>query len=182
MKPITALFAALIASAAVIPAFAEDPAPVPAANTTDNAMGDVSIEHFVPMATSSNLLEIQSSELALQKASSDQVKQFAQQMIADHTKAGEEMKAALSQRKGDLGSPDTLLKEDAAALDTLKNASAENFDMAYIELQRMAHDKAVALFQSYASKPDDPTLGAFAQKTLPVLEMHRQHAMQLAGK
>ncbi len=124
-------------------------------------MGDVSIDHFVPMATSSNLLEIQSSELALQKASSDQVKQFAQQMIADHTKAGEEMKAAL---------------------DTLKNASTEDFDMAYIELQRMAHDKAVALFQSYASKPDDPTLGAFAQKTLPVLEMHRQHAMQLAGK
>jgi putative membrane protein len=181
VKPITALFAAFIASAAVH-AHAEDPAPVPAASTMDNAMGDVSIEHFVPMATSSNLLEIQSSELALQKGSSDQVKQFAQQMITDHTKAGLEMKAALSQREGDLGSPDTLLKEDAAALDRLKNADAGSFDQAYIDLQRMAHDKAVALFQSYASKPDDPTLGAFAQKTLPVLEMHRQHVMQLAGK
>src|SRR5690349_2649834 len=49
---------------------------------------------FVDMAASSNMFEIESSKLALEKASTQPAKDFAQHMIDDHLKAGAEMKAA----------------------------------------------------------------------------------------
>jgi predicted outer membrane protein len=42
-----------------------------------------------------NTFEIQSSELAKERAQSSDVKSFADQMIADHTKAGEDFKSAV---------------------------------------------------------------------------------------
>src|SRR5690349_10191595 len=51
-------------------------------------------QEFAAMAAGSNMFEIESSKLALQKASLQPTKDFAQHMIDDHTKAGEEMRAA----------------------------------------------------------------------------------------
>jgi putative membrane protein len=53
-------------------------------------------ETFVKKTTVSNLFEIQSSQLALQKSQNEQVKKFAQMMVDDHTKAGKELKSTLS--------------------------------------------------------------------------------------
>src|SRR5688572_26064977 len=52
---------------------------------------------FITLAGSGGLLEVQSSQLAAQRATSDEVKRFAQQMVADHTKANQEM-ATLTSR------------------------------------------------------------------------------------
>src|SRR5687767_3842162 len=52
------------------------PAPAPIAVT--------SAAEFVPTATSSNLFEIESSRLALQRSRDPEVRRFAQQMIRDH--------------------------------------------------------------------------------------------------
>jgi predicted outer membrane protein len=46
---------------------------------------------FARMAAVVNMFEIKSSEPALEAASKDSTKEFAQHMIADHTKAGEEI-------------------------------------------------------------------------------------------
>jgi putative membrane protein len=170
MNTLRALFVA--ASVSVVPlaitAHAQD-------NTAASSQA-VDKATFVTMATSSNLLEIQSSEMALQRASSQEVKDFATQMIQDHTKASEEMMAVLSQQ-GQAATP-AMTDRHAGQLKDLADQNS-NFDTAYIQLQRAAHEEAVTLFQSYASAPDDEALGAFAQKTLPTLEMHREHVMKL---
>ena len=53
---------------------------------------------FAVSAADAGILEVQLGTLALTKATSSIVKQFAQTMIDDHTKANEELKA-LSERK-----------------------------------------------------------------------------------
>lgn len=131
---------------------------------------------FVNMATSSNMLEIQSSEMALQRASSEEVKAFANQMIQDHTKASAEM-AAVLQKKG-MAPPTELDAKHKQMLQELAD-NKSNFDQAYVELQRGAHEEAVGLFTSYGANPDDQDLGAFAQKTLPTLQMHLDHVTKL---
>src|SRR5690606_24691060 len=78
--PMRAL-ATILALVLTIPAFAAD---VPE-KTQD----------FVSAATIGNRFEIDTSNLALKYAKGDDVKSFAQKMITDHTKAGEELKAAL---------------------------------------------------------------------------------------
>src|SRR5262249_56710139 len=51
---------------------------------------------FAKKVAAANTFEIESSQLALEHAQSADVKSFAQQMISDHTKAGEEFKQAIA--------------------------------------------------------------------------------------
>jgi putative membrane protein len=102
------------------------------------------------------------------------VKQFAQKMIDDHTKAGARMKTAIAQAGGDLKAPAALDPERKAALEKLSSASGDTFDKEYVDTQVKGHDKAVELFSAYAQGGDNPDLKAFAQATLHTVKMHRQ--------
>lgn len=138
---------------------------------------------FVQTVPSANAFEIQSSQLAEEKSGSADVQTFARGMIADHTKAGEDFKAALSQ-----GQTTASIKPAGAGLssaqqrmlDELKGKSGKEFDASYIRMQTDAHKEAVALFSTYAKSGDDPALKEFAKKTLTVLKMHEKHVKELA--
>ena len=132
---------------------------------------------FVKVVTSANEFEIESSKLAEQKAKDPDVKEFAKQMIADHTKAAEGLKKAAM-----LGSDaPTLSPKHAAMLETLKGASEQDFQPLYIDMQAGAHNEAVSLFATYAGGGDDKAVEAFARKTLPTLEMHKMHVQKLVA-
>ena len=137
-----------------------------------------SAQEFASKAAGSNMFEIESSRLALKSASSSDVKAFAQQMIDDHTKAGNELKAAAS-NASDIKVPDALDDMHKASLDSLAGKSGAGFDDGYIADQKKAHDEAVALFTDYSTSGDNPQLKEFAAKTLPVLKMHQQHVQML---
>lgn len=141
----------------------------------------MSAEQFVAAAVPSNLFEIQSSELALQRTSTAPVQQFAQKMIADHTAAGERLQAVLAEGGAVAAPPMALDPPHQAMLTQLTNATAETFDTAYVNLQLQAHEEAVSLFSAYATSGDDPALRAFAAETLPVLQHHLSEVLTLAG-
>nr|WP_292444251.1 DUF4142 domain-containing protein [Methylibium sp.] len=54
---------------------------------------------FLKQAAENGHVEVEGAKLAQKKASSPQVKSFAKQMVADHTKAGKEL-MALAKKKG----------------------------------------------------------------------------------
>jgi putative membrane protein len=62
-----------------------------------------SAAEFVPTATSSNLFEIESSRLALQRSRDPEVRRFAQQMIRDHNAASRRMTSVV--RRAGLPTP-----------------------------------------------------------------------------
>jgi putative membrane protein len=53
--------------------------------------------HFVRKAAESNLAEIDLRKLAAERASSQDVKQFGQRMVDDHTKADDQLKQVASE-------------------------------------------------------------------------------------
>ena len=132
---------------------------------------------FVKVATSSNAFEIESSKLVEQKAKDADVKEFAKQMVADHTKAAEGLMAAA--KLGD--EAPKLSPKHAAMLELLKGASEQDFQPLYIDMQATAHIEAVSLFATYAKGGDDAAVKAFAADTLPTLEMHKKHVMKLVA-
>jgi putative membrane protein len=136
---------------------------------------------WVKTVASANFFEIESSKIALEKSSSEDVKKFAQQMIDDHTKAGEKLASVLKNEGTELP-PRSLAPKHADAIELLKKAEGKDFDAAYVSLQHGAHMEAVSLFVTYAAKPDDPALGTFAKETLPTLEMHLEHVKMLVAK
>ena len=58
-------------------------------------------QDFIDKVAVANKFEIDTSQLALQYGKAQDVKTFAQQMIDDHTKAGEDFKASLAEAKID---------------------------------------------------------------------------------
>ncbi len=131
----------------------------------------VNAETFAQKAAVSDQFEIQSSKLALQKSHNDQIRKFAQRMIDDHTKAGEELKAALLQ--ANLKEPGTELDhEHQVLLNKLQNESQGAFDRTYVKDQRTGHQQAVRLLEGYAKNGDNNALKQFAVKTLPIIKEH----------
>jgi putative membrane protein len=140
----------------------------------------ISPADFVKKATSSNQFEIESSRLAESKAQAPEVKAFARQMIADHTKAATEMQAAVKADKAADSAPPKLDPAHQAQLDQLQQASGGNFDTAYVAAQKAAHDEAVSLFSAYAENGVQGALKTFAANTLPTLKQHQAHVKRLS--
>ena len=129
---------------------------------------------FVTKAAASNMFEIESSKVALTMAGNAEVKAFAQQMITDHEKAGQDLVAVA----GD-AVPRELDAPHLARLEKLKTTAPADFDAAYLDEQVLAHDEAVTLFTKYSEEANAPALKTFASKTLPVLKGHQEHVRQL---
>jgi putative membrane protein len=139
----------------------------------------ISAQDFVSKAGMDGMTEVQVAQLATKQGQSNDVKQFAQQMITDHGKANAEL-TALAQRKN-LQVPPTLDSEHQNMVQMLSAKSGAAFDAAYAKEMVSAHDKAIALF-TRASNSNDTDIAGFAKKTLPTLQMHKQMAQKLAAK
>jgi putative membrane protein len=140
--------------------------------------GAMAPQDFAATAASSNMFEIESSKLAIERSENPDVRAFAQHMIDDHTAAGEKMKAAA--KSDGVTVPDALAPGEQTKLDELKSTEGGDFDHAYVTAQAAAHDDAVALFQAFATEGDQSALGAFAAETLPTLQQHQSAAHKLA--
>ena len=131
---------------------------------------------FVTRAAISDMFEIKSSQLAADR--SDQAtKAFATQMIADHQKTSKELKDLSA--TGSFVLPPDVDSSHRKMLDKLGEKTGDKFTKAYHKDQVSAHKTAVSLFMRYAKNGDDPTLKAWAAKTLPTLQQHLQMAKDL---
>lgn len=148
---------------------------VVAAFLTFNAFAAGSAKNFVRNASIGNQFEILSSQMALQKSGDDDVKQFAQRMIDDHSEAGKNLETAVSSVQGNVGEPQEQLDaKHQKMLDKLSTLDGAAFDKEYIGDQTKAHNEAVSLFRNYAKNGKDDALKNFATETLPTLEDHHR--------
>jgi len=131
---------------------------------------------FVKKAAQDGMTEVEVGKIALAKSQDPAIRDFAQKMVDDHSKANSEL-AQIAEAKGVMP-PKKLDAEHQAMVTSMKNVPAGEFDRQYSKHMNMDHSKALALFES-ASKSDDPQLAEFAQKTLPTLKEHKQMAEKL---
>lgn len=134
--------------------------------------------HFMKKAAAGGLAEVELGQLAVQKASNEQVKQFGQRMIDDHSKANDQLKSVAAQEHVDL--PTHLDAKDKATKDRLEKLSGSQFDQAYMSDMVKDHKKDVAEFAHESKMAKDPAVKSFAQQTLPVLREHLSQAEQIA--
>ncbi len=135
-------------------------------------------EDFIMEASASDVFEIESSKLALQKGN-DATKAFAQQMVTDHEKSTAELKALVASGKVQGNPVTTLTEEFKEEIDELAKLDGDEFSEEYIDDQVDAHEDAVDLFKRYAEEGENADLKAWAAKTLPALEHHYQMAQDL---
>jgi putative membrane protein len=137
---------------------------------------------YVQKAVMGDMYEVEASRLALTRSPTAEVKQFAQQMIDEHTKSSDDLKARLV-RAGLIVELPTMLDDDhKQVLDELRAKNSREFDMAYIEEQKDAHEEALMLHRSYAMNGDLADLKALAADRVPKIEMHLRMATDHESK
>ena len=137
-------------------------------------------QEFVKKAAAGGMAEVKLSELAGSRASAANVKEFAQQMVVDHTKANDELKAIAESDK--IAWPTKLHGDSEVAYNELSKLSGAKFDAEYVKVMVGDHDKTVRAFEEASGKVKNPALKSFIEKTLPVLRQHQQHIHAIAGK
>jgi putative membrane protein len=135
---------------------------------------------FVKEAAEGGMAEVALGQLAAEKASSSDVKQFGQRMVDDHTKANDELKQLASRKK--IAIPQELNAKDKATKARLDKLSGEQFDQAYMKDMVMDHKKDVSDFRRESKSARDPDIKNFATKTLPTLEDHLKHAESISSQ
>jgi putative membrane protein len=176
----TGVLAACVIAAGVLsaPAYAQS---VGEKTGVNSALGITpSTPDFVKQAAMSDMFEIQSSQLAEQKADDAQTKSFAQKMVTDHTKTSSEVKAMVSSGKvKGVDLPTDMSSSQKSMLDKLKGLNGKDFTKQYHSDQVSAHKDAVSLFERYGKGGDNEDLKAWANKTLPDLQGHLKMAQDL---
>jgi putative membrane protein len=138
-----------------------------------------STNDFVNKAADSDMFEIQSSELALQKHPDRDTRPFASKMVKDHTKTSKQLQSLVSSGKVKAELPTTIDADHQRKLDELRGLNGKQFDEAYDKAQLEGHEQAVGLFRTYAKDGDNKDLKRWAAKTLPHLEHHLAMAEKL---
>ncbi|HYG09113.1 MAG TPA: DUF4142 domain-containing protein [Pyrinomonadaceae bacterium] len=133
---------------------------------------------FAMMAAMGGMAEVEMARLALTRASSDAVKQYAQKMIDDHTPNNAEL-MQIASAKG-ITLPTAPDAKHRAMMAKMEQLSGAEFDRHYIMMAgNRDHAKMEKLFRDESRRGRDADLKAFAAKTLPVVQQHLQMAREL---
>lgn len=140
-------------------------------NTTDpKADTPTSEQQFVKDAAQGNLAEIKIGELAAQKGTTPQVRDFGDLMKFDHSKADMELKNIAN--KNDIQVPNAMNSHDQAEYDQLSKLSGQQFDDTYAHMMVQDHEKDIAAFKTEAKDASNSSIKTYARNTTPILEEH----------
>ena len=151
---------------------------------TDSGKAELSSEtrDYVQKAAMGDMLEVESSRLALNRSATPEIKKLAQDMVDAHTMTSDGLKARLVRAGLIVELPAMLDDEHKKKVDDLRAATARDFDAKYLELQKEGHDEALNIHRDYAMNGTLADLKAFAADTVPKIEMHLKMATDLQSK
>jgi putative membrane protein len=171
-----------------------NPAATPANPTVGTSGENGDVQEFVTKAANVNMAEIQLGRLAEQKAQSPQVKDFARQMVEDHTKANNDLEQIA--RAQNIPLPTELDKDHQDVMQKLQGLSGADFDREYMDAMVDGHQDAVDLLKDHAddlkdnaqqgapvgtsgSAPAKVQADQWAANTLPTVQSHLDMAKRI---
>jgi putative membrane protein len=160
------------------PGMSQDPSMNPTA--TPDGGPSPSDKMFVEDALKGGMAEVQLGQLAVQKSSNPDVKQFGQKMVDDHTKMGEQMKTVAQQIGAKV--PSDLSKKDKAIVAKLQALNGSDFDKAYMKDMVKDHKADLNDFTTEAQNGSSPVVKNAAMQGSQIIKEHLQMAQQIDQK
>jgi len=172
------------------PLFAADPpanaaaqdssTPKAASLTSRGSMSEHDFDnHFVMHAIGDNTTEIQLAKIVAEKTQDPQVKQFAQMLVQDHTKAVTELRD-LAQQKG-FTIPAQTNELETAKIAMAEKSSGPDLDRHFVFGMVGGHVTNILAYRNADELATDPQLKQWIEQTVPVLREHLRMAKELAG-
>ena len=135
---------------------------------------------FAIKAAEGGLFEVQLGKIAASRAVNQDVKEFAAMMVKDHGLANQEL-TALAKAKN-IVLPTALGRDNQDDLREFNVKAANEFDEDYIERMIEDHERTIKIFERASSQSKDSEVKAFADKQLPILKKHLEHARMIDEK
>lgn len=135
-------------------------------------------QDFIKQAIQGDNSEIALGQLAQQKAGSQQVKDFGQTLVTDHTQAKEQ--AASVAKQLNVTPPDGMMQDAQDEQNKLSKMSGNDFDKEFATFMVMDHQKDIQQFQEEANANSGPA-SDLAKQQLPVLQKHLKMAKSLSA-
>ena len=151
---------------------------------TANAQSDApSDPQIVGIVSAADQIDINYAKLALSKTNDKQVKDFAQQMITDHTsvqKAVADLAAKLNVTQADSETSNSLKTQAQQIVQKLEGLKGKAFDKAYID-NEVAYHQAVINATNTVLIPSakNAELKSALQGAVPLFDGHLQHAQRV---
>jgi putative membrane protein len=134
-----------------------------------------------------NQEEIKAGQLAQQKGTTPDVKDYGATLVRDHTKGDQDVKALASKMNVDL----EMMKNDARhqekqqvhqnKMDQLQKMSGKDFDRGFAQMMVNGHREAIEMVKD-ARGNAKPELKSMLDRTLPVLQKHEDMANDILNK
>ena len=152
------------------------PGETPGTAPTGQGFGD---QAFVSKGMEGNAAEVQLGQLAQEKSQSNDVKQFGQKMVSDHSQMNEKWFKPVAKQLG-VSEPKGPSKKDKKLVEKLQGLSGPQFDTEYIQAMLKDHKSDLKDFQNEAQMAQDPNVKQIAQQGTNIIQQHLQLIEQIA--
>lgn len=129
---------------------------------------------FLINAAAINLEEIELGKIAEQNSERTDVQTLGKMMHDEHIKCLEGL-VVLAKSKN-ITIPSSPTDEAKAAVKNTQDLMGNDFDKIYCDMMVKGHKKAIAMFEKETKVSKDKDITAWAEKTLPDLKRHLEHA------
>jgi putative membrane protein len=146
-----------------------------AANPKSEHLTEVKALNFIHHT---NNLEIMEATAALPKLTLEEVRNFAQELIDDHTLNEQTLKALAEQKCVDL-SPFQPATFEIAVDDHLNRLESPEFDKAFVFAQWLGHKQALVNLLVFKETVTDDEIKAFISNTIAAVQVHLDKAAAL---
>ncbi|MEJ8801323.1 DUF4142 domain-containing protein [Pontibacter sp. H249] len=135
---------------------------------------------FAAEAASANMLQVQLSEVALNKGVSPEVKSFAQRTEHAHTQMGNELQDAA--RQANIVLPQELGSNHQDIYNRVSEKEGIAFDIEFIRTMLDLHKDLLKRYDDIAENGTSMEVKQYASRQLPVLRQHTEAAERLNDK
>lgn len=129
---------------------------------------------FVVKVYDASWFQVMAGELAKTKATSQQVKDLADQVVTDHTMVTSELKSLAMENN--MTVPEKISDKLQKKYDDLNEEKAEDFDKDYLKDVVREHKDEIDLFEKQAEKGEMESIKSWAAEKIPTLQNHLEKA------
>ena len=135
---------------------------------------------YLKDAAQSDMAEMSMAQLALQKSSNDDIKSYANQMMADHQKTSDAAKPVAE--KAGVPMPADVNPKQKAQYTKLQGLSGTQFDNAYVKANVLDHRMILKKGKAEAATTQNSDMKTLTAMQEPIITDHTQKAEDLAKK
>jgi putative membrane protein len=150
---------------------------------TANAEDKLTDGEIAQILLTANSIDVGNGELAKDRATNADVKNFAQRMVNDHNDNNKKVQELLKKINLDLEDnkiSQKLTADAGKALNDLKDLNKEDFDKRYIKAEIELHEQVIDLAESkLVPNVKNQELKSLLEKTHPILKSHLEHAKRV---